>query len=110
MRTVVLLRGSVEGMGRTARCEMLAMKEYLSPTSPPIYSRCCILDAPEDLPDGEYQVTFAGHRVSAHKEVGLWLPSDDAVPMQSEARRERKAERARDTLPPLLHLHGRRSA
>lgn len=89
MRHVVLIRGSVEGMGRTAWCDLLAMKECPSETAAPTYSRCCVLDAPADLPDGHYKVTFAGNKVSAEKQAGLWLPADDAVPVGGEPRRER---------------------
>ncbi|MGA8109824.1 MAG: hypothetical protein WBD46_11600 [Acidobacteriaceae bacterium] len=108
MRSVVLVRGSVEGMGCTARCEMLAMKEYLSETAPPIYSRCCVIDAPMELPDGDYRVTFAGHQVSAHKESGLWLPADDAVPLRSESRTARNGRtqpHTRAAFPAMLRKH-----
>jgi hypothetical protein len=100
MRNVVLIRASVEGMGRTAWCEMLAMKECLSDAAAATYSRCCILDAPADLPDGDYRVTFVGHTVSAHKDAGLWLPADDVVPIRSESRKERRG--IRQTNPAFL--------
>jgi hypothetical protein len=97
-------------MGRTARCEILAMKEYLSQTSPALYSRCCVLDAPSDLPDGDYLVTFSGHRVSAHKEAGLWLPADDAVPIQTETRIARTARTRVNPSAGFLDGFGKRPA
>lgn len=68
------------------RCEMLAMKESLRDTGQVLYSRCCVLDAPSDVPDGSYTVFFDGHCVSAVRQDGLWLPEDRAEPLPPEAR------------------------
>jgi hypothetical protein len=57
---------------------MLAMKEWVRHSSRILYSRCCVLDAPSGISDGSYTVFFDGHRVSAIKEGGLWLPDDRA--------------------------------
>lgn len=57
-------------------CEMLAMKEWLRESGQIRYSRCCVLDAPSNVPDGRYTVLFDGHCVSAVKQGGLWLPED----------------------------------
>ncbi len=65
---------------------MLAMKERRRQSSETLYSRCCVLDAPAEIPDGDYTVFFDGHRVSAIRQGGLWLPEDRAEPLSSEER------------------------
>ncbi len=89
MRSVVLIRGLLKGMGREAPCDMLAMKDAASETGPVFYSRCCVIDAPHGLPDGVYVVTFSGHVVAARKEGGLWLPECATSPLQIEPRASR---------------------
>lgn len=91
-----MIRGLLEGMGLATRCEMLAMKEHPAEADKPLYSRCCVIDAPADLPDGVYQVTFAGHTVEARKEAGLWLPADHADPLET---REQRTSQHRSTPP-----------
>ena len=86
MRSVVLIHGLLRGMGREAPCEMLAMKETAPETGREIYSRCSVIDAPHDLPDGLYAVSFSGHVVTARKEGGLWLPENATSPLQIETR------------------------
>ena len=60
---------------------MLAMKEWDRETGHVLYSRCCVLDAPPNVPDGSYTVFFDGHCVSATRQGGLWLPQDRAEPL-----------------------------
>jgi hypothetical protein len=79
MRSVVMIHGLLRGMEREAPCEMLAMKEAESERGPVIFSRCSVIDAPMDLPDGDYTVAFNGCVVSARKEAGLWMPDGAAV-------------------------------
>ena len=38
-----------------------------------------VIDAPMDLPAGDYTVSFNGCVVSARKEGGLWMPDEVAV-------------------------------
>jgi hypothetical protein len=73
-------------MEREAPCEMLAMKEWESETSPALFSRCSVIDAPMDLPDGDYTVSFNGCVVSARKEAGLWMPAGGTVQMPAAER------------------------
>jgi|HubBroStandDraft_1064217.scaffolds.fasta_scaffold119300_2 hypothetical protein len=89
MRSVVLIRGLLKGMGRETPCDMLAMKDARSVTGPIAYSQCCVIDAPMDLPDGVYVVTFNGLVVAARKEGGLWLPEEATSPLQIEPRASR---------------------
>ncbi|HVT97976.1 MAG TPA: hypothetical protein VHE33_10750 [Acidobacteriaceae bacterium] len=74
MRSVVLIHGLLQGNGRQEPCEMLAIRETPEKAGPAVYSRCSVIDAPHDLPDGEYAVTFGGNIVPAKKEAGLWIP------------------------------------
>jgi len=79
MRSVVLIQGLLRGMGREALCELLAMKESQPETGANLYTRCSVIDAPWDLPDGDYTVTFFDCIVSARREGGLWVPGGTAV-------------------------------
>jgi hypothetical protein len=67
---------------------MLAMKESLRESGQIVYSRCCVLDAPPDVPDGNYTVRFDGHSVSAIRQNGLWLPEDRVVQLPPQERLE----------------------
>ena len=81
---IVLLHGYVRGMRRDAECDILARKVSVAaktrPGSPDYtYSDCAIIDAPADLPDGEYMVSFDRHTVAATKERGFWVPRGAAI-------------------------------
>ena len=65
---------------------MLAMKEWRRDSGGVLFSRCCVLDAPSDIPDGCYTVIFDGHSVNAVRQGGLWLPQDRAEPLPLETR------------------------
>ena len=82
MRSVVLIRGLLIGMGYEVPCEMLAMRDSETQSGQVAYSRCSVIDAPPQLPDGEYTVMFHGYIVPARKEAGLWVPDEtaDSVP------------------------------
>ena len=86
MRSVVLIRGLLKGMGREVPCDMLALKDATSETGLAVYSKCCVIDAPMDLPDGIYAVTFSGQVAAARREGGLWLPEGTTSPLQIEPR------------------------
>jgi len=58
---------------------MLAMKESVTGTSQLVFSHCSVIDAPLDLPDGDYSVSFNEYVVSAKKEGGLWMPAEKAM-------------------------------
>lgn len=53
---------------------MLAMRDVPTVPGPVVYSRCSVIDAPLNLPDGDYAVTFDRYIVPARKEAGLWIP------------------------------------
>ncbi len=76
MRAVVLVRGTLRGMGRESECEMLAMRETGADGEPPVFSLSSVITVAPDLPDGEYTVEFEGQTVRAKREGGLWLPQE----------------------------------
>ncbi len=70
-------------MGRDAECNILARKVPVlarmgAGTREYTYSDCTIIDAPSDLPDGEYIVYFDRHTVAVTKERGFWVPRGSA--------------------------------
>jgi predicted outer membrane repeat protein len=110
MRSVVLIRGLLKGMGREAPCDMLAMKDSAAESGSAVYSQCCVIDAPLELLDGVYAVTFNGYVVAARKEGGLWLPEKATSPLQIEPRVSRphgwsEIEEITEVLPLLKKDH-----
>jgi hypothetical protein len=79
MRSVVLVRGILRGMGRESRCEMLAIKDKHPETSECSYSRCSVIEALADLPDGEYTVSFENRTATVVRQGGLWLVGPDPL-------------------------------
>jgi hypothetical protein len=109
MRSVVLIHGLLQGMGREEPCEMLAMKESRTETGAVVFSQCSVIDAPHDLPNGIYTVSFGGYVVPARKESGLWIPEEatDSVPLHDQpaiTRPSFRIEEAAEILP-LLKNH-----
>ncbi|HEX4007445.1 MAG TPA: hypothetical protein VHX60_14815 [Acidobacteriaceae bacterium] len=58
---------------------MLAIRDKNPETKACSYSRCSVIEAPADLPDGQYNVTFEGCTVAVLREGGLWLVSADPL-------------------------------
>jgi hypothetical protein len=58
---------------------MLALKETDSFTRRTTYSRCSVIQATSDLPDGDYMVAFQGNSVIARRQGGLWLANDELL-------------------------------
>lgn len=73
MRFAVLSKGVLRGMGREAVCELLATKTVVPEATQAIYSHCAIIEAPQDLPDGDYEVEFAGEVAIVSRRSGFWL-------------------------------------
>ena len=73
MRFAVLAKGVLRGMGREAACELLATKTVVPEASRPIYSHCAIISAPTDLPNGDYEVEFAGEVAVTSLHEGNWM-------------------------------------
>jgi hypothetical protein len=82
---IVLRHGYVKGMSRKVACEVLARKIPLDPklktrSHEYTYSDCCVIDAPADLPEGEYLVHFDEHVIAATKKGTYWLSRGTAEP------------------------------
>jgi hypothetical protein len=85
--SIVLLRGSLQGMEREAECEVLARTlgftwSVESAKRVPVYTDCSVLTAPPNLPDGEYLVTFEGNFVMATRQRGHWLSHGSATRLE----------------------------
>ena len=87
MRFAVLCKGVLRGMGREAICELLATKTVLAEASRAVYSHCAIIEAPLDLPDGDYEVEFAGEVAVTSLRGGSWLVGRILPQTYSEAKR-----------------------
>lgn len=79
MRSVVRLKGLLRGMDRESSCVLLAWKDTLRSEEGRsafryVYSDLQVLDAPQDLPDGEYEASFGDQAVAAIKRSGVWVP------------------------------------
>jgi hypothetical protein len=71
-REVVLLSGRLLGMGREASCSLNALRISLPGTIVSHFASFNIHQAPRDLPDGKYQVTFEGGTVPFEKRGSKW--------------------------------------
>lgn len=77
MGKVVLIHSVLHGMEHETCCKVLARKQSFESGS-----RCSdgfVLNAPDDLPDRDYTVTFAGHSLPAARRNGIWFTSTDIV-------------------------------
>jgi hypothetical protein len=97
MRFAVLSKGVLRGMGREEACELLATKTIVPEASQAVYSHCAIIEAPRDLPDGDYEVEFAGEVAVTSLREGNWLVGRILPHTYSEAKRfyEESARSAR---------------
>ena len=86
MRFAVLCKGVLRGMGRESVCELLATKTVLSEATRAVYSHCAIIEAPLDLPDGDYEVEFAGEVAVTSLRGGSWLVGRILPQTYSEAK------------------------
>ena len=73
MRFAVLMKGIIRGMGHEAACELLATKTVVPEASRPVYSHCAIIEAPPDLPDGDYEVEFSSEVAITTLQNGCWM-------------------------------------
>lgn len=60
-------------MGREVGCELIATKSVVPEAARPVYSHCAIIEAPVDLPDGDYEVEFGGEVANTRRQNGSWL-------------------------------------
>ena len=80
MSSIVLLRGSLNGMGREVECGLVALRTVVnSPRksrrrpAQVTYTNFGVIEAAEDLPDGTYTVHVGNQILSTDKKNGLWL-------------------------------------
>lgn len=83
--SVVLLHGSVQGMGRQAKCEVLARRIVTSGAGEAVTGRsyayidCSVIGAPYELPDGEYVAGFEDYTLKVTHLRGVWLSCGPAI-------------------------------
>src|ERR1700692_3485785 len=71
-RETVTLLAKLKGMGREAPCTVSAVKLSLPEFRITEFIRCDVLQAPSDLPDGEYFVSLGNRKMRVLKENGIW--------------------------------------
>lgn len=75
MHVQVLLVGRLVRLGQQAECEVIARRTSRSETGETIYTDPVIIQAPKDLPEGEYTLFFENVSTPVlHKGV-LWMLS-----------------------------------
>ena len=72
-RETVMMTGRLKGMGREAECTVSAVKLSLPLLNIWEYVNCDIHLAPENLPDGRYDVTFEGKTMEVKLLDGFWV-------------------------------------
>jgi hypothetical protein len=87
--TLVLLHGTVRGMGHEAEVEVLTrrMQDHNASGILPVfkYVDCTVIGGPADLPDGDYIASFSGLSTVTTRRNGMWLSSGIAVPDENQA-------------------------
>lgn len=85
MGMIVLVSGELHGMGRTVPCGLVALRQSvpggqnsrrLIPDH--VYSDYGVIEAPADLPDGEYTVQIGKHKLNTTKQRGIWLTCSES--------------------------------
>jgi hypothetical protein len=71
---VEMLAATVRGMGQEARCDVLARRVGLA--RGPVEVDCCVMGAPDDLPDVESSIEFAGICAVVARRLGVWAGFD----------------------------------
>jgi hypothetical protein len=72
-RETVMMTGRLKGMSREAECTVSAVKVSLPPLNIWEYVNCDIHFAPENLPNGQYEVTFEGRKTQVKLLDGYWV-------------------------------------
>lgn len=80
---VVRIPGILSAKGIVAACIVETWNERSSTGH--VFTRCRIVNDPPHLPDGPYEVEFAGHKVPTRKTSGKWelvffVPAVEAGP------------------------------
>jgi hypothetical protein len=72
VREAVLVEGMLRGMNLEARCVVRAVKVSLPKLDDWEYVAAEVVQAPNDLPLGAYEVSFEGRKVKVHKSERGW--------------------------------------
>lgn len=86
-------------MGHQAACELLATKTVSPEVARAVYSHCAVIEAPVDLPDGDYEIEFSDNVAITRKQNGAWtvgavLPNTYQEAARFYAARERNRKGA----------------
>lgn len=85
MSMIVVVRGLLRGMGREAECEVVAVKRMVAKMQglgrpfDEVYSEFGVIEAPSDLPDGNYTVCVCNQTFSTILRHGMWLSCFESV-------------------------------
>lgn len=69
----VTLSGHLKGMEREAECKVSAFEVPLPNSDSSEYALVMIGDAPHDLPDGRYSLSFDSRAIPVQRHNGAWL-------------------------------------
>ena len=69
----VTLSGHLEGMERETPCKVSAFAVPLPDSDSFEYALVMISDAPHDLPDGRYSLSFDSRAIPVQRHNGAWL-------------------------------------
>jgi hypothetical protein len=85
MGVIVHVRGVLRGMGREVECDLVAMRRSIPRTSrfrrqpDHEYTDFGVIEAPDDLPDGQYTVCIENQVLTTQKRRGLWLTCSECT-------------------------------
>lgn len=84
MGMIVLVRGELNGMGRHASCGLVAIQKTLAQPKfrrepEHVYTDYGVIEAPTDLPDGEYTVRIGKQELTTKKQHGIWLTCSETA-------------------------------
>lgn len=71
-RETITLLAKLKGMGREASCMVSAIKLSLPDFNIAQFVGCDVIQAPSDLPDGEYTVNIGDRKIFVEKRNGVW--------------------------------------
>lgn len=69
----VTLSGRLKGMEHEAECKVSAFEVPVPGSNGFEYALVMICDAPHDLPDGRYHLTFDSRAIPVQRHNGAWL-------------------------------------
>jgi hypothetical protein len=72
----VLLPAQLTGMNQRVSCSVSAIKIVVPETGDLIYARPKVVGAPNDLPDGAYEVAFGGRSLAVERRRGVWVGTE----------------------------------